>query len=202
MIVVFELIALAGLIWGLILAGSWLTKNQKIYHPAKASHSYVKGLKCYTGKSVWHLPFTAPVFEANHSSNSICIDGDVLTQYGVCAVAFVLHARITSPVLASTYVDTPVFDSYDVFQQSYQKIKSVLQVVLNEAGSQSMAYTPELHATAHAKFKEFCERHGLELEDIRFETLELKSATSVEVQVQAQVFDQFNSGSGKNTLQL
>ena len=202
MIIIFELIALSGLIWGLGLAGAWFAKNQKIYYPVKASHSYIKGSKFYTGKSVWRLPFTAPVVEANHRSSEICIDGDMLTQYGVCSVGFVLHARITNPRLASTYVDSAVFDSYDVLQQSYQKMKSVLQVVLNEAGSPSMTYTPQLHAVAHEKFTEFCERHGLELEEIRFETLELKSSNIVEVELQDEGFDQFHSVSTKNTLHL
>lgn len=202
MIIIFELIALSGLIWGLVLAGSWFAKNQKIYYPVKASHSYIKGSKFYTGKSVWRLPFTSPVVEVNHRSNEICIDGDMLTQYGVCSVGFVLHARITSPRLASTYVNTVVFDSHDVLQQSYQKMKSVLQVVLNEAGSPSMTYTPQLHAVAHEKFKEFCERHGLELEEIRFKTLELKSSNTVEVVLPDEDFNQFHSGSVKNTLHL
>ena len=197
MIVLFELIALSGLIWGLVLFAQWVGKHQKMYFSSHPSKTYLKGKKEYNNKSVWRLPLTAPVLEVGRTSSSVAIEGDVLTQFGVCNVSFVLHARIADPRIASTYVHSNVFDADEVFFNCYSKIKAVLQTVLNEGGNSTMAYSPQLHALATEKFKEFCTRHGLELEEISFALLELKTNTEVEVQVEPRLLNEFNSGDVK-----
>lgn len=198
MIVVLELLVLLGIVGGLAAASVWCARNQTLYYRFEPSKIYVRGNNVYNGKSVWRLPFTTPITTVNIRSGCVRVDGDILTQFGVVGATFVLHARINDPKIASTFAAGPSLSAYDVLTGCYHKIKAVLQSVLNEAGSPSMVYTAEIHRAAHQKLQEFCERHGLEMEEMAFHQLELKSIQSVSVHKENPVLEQFNTG--KNSL--
>ena len=198
MIVLFELIALSGLIWGLVLAARAFGKHQKLYYPVQPSVVYLKKGKAYANRSVWRFPFTSPIVKVYQYSKSICVGGDVLTQFGVVNTEFVLNARINNALVASTFAPFEEFSSEQILYDCSQKIKSVLQQTLNEAGNASMSYTPKLHTTTQEKMKELCNSHGLELEEISFKTLELKTDQNISVEhkqgYEDMVLERFNSG--------
>lgn len=198
MIVLFELIALSGLIWGLVLAARAFGKHQKLYYPSQPSVVYLKNGKTYANRSVWRLPFTSPIVKVRQHSNSICVGGDVLTQFGVVNTEFVLSARINNALVASTFAPFKEFSSEQILYDCSEKIKAVLQQTLNEAGNASMSYTPQLHTTTQEKMKELCNNHGLELEEISFKTLQLKTDQTVSVEHKQEhkdmVLERFNSG--------
>lgn len=194
MIAFFELIALCGLIWGLVLAAQFVAKHQKLYYTAHPSLVYVKDNKVYTNKSVWRFPFTSPVITVHQFSHPLWVRGDVLTQFGVVEVDFALHARINDPRLASTFTSCNEFDAERMLFGYYAKIQAVLQSAINEAGNADMSYTPQLHTTTYEKMQEFCNRHGLELEEISFAKLEIVGQKSVNIETQAPVLQQFNLG--------
>lgn len=198
MIVLFELIALSGLIWGLVLAARTFGKHQKLYYPVQPSMVYLRKGRTYSNRSVWRLPFTSPMVKVHQYSNSICVGGDVLTQFGVVNTEFVLNARINNAQVASIFAPFEEISAEHILYNCSQKIKAVLQTALNEAGNSSMSYTPQLHTTTHEKMKELCDRHGLELEEFFFKTLELKTNQTVSVERQEEhedmVLEQFNSG--------
>lgn len=194
MIAFFELIALCGLIWGFVLSAQFVVKHQNLYYAAHPSLVYVKSNKVYTNKSVWRWPFTSPVITVHPASRPFWIKGDVLTQYGVVKVEFALHARINDPRLASTFTSCNEFDAERILFGYHAKIQAVLQNAINESGSSDMSYTPQLHTATHEKMQQFCDHHGLELEEISFAKLEVVGPTSATLETQAPVLQQFNLG--------
>lgn len=197
MIVLLELIALSGLVWGLVLACCAVGKHQKLYYIAHPSLTYVKGDKVFRNKSVWRFPFTRPVMKIHQNTNPTWVRGDILTQFGVVNVEFMLHARIKDPLCARTFAGCDEFNTEHVLSNCSHKIKSVLQSAINEAGNAEMSYTPQLHMLTEEKMKLWCHRHGLELEEMSFSRLETVGATTVTVENQAPVLQHFNSGAAQ-----